>query len=205
MRKIKNSIKMPVIAVVLAAALAGVMNANSVTTAYLTDGEDVTNRLTIGENKITITEIFNPPGDLTTGDNSFTKSVKITNTGDVDCYIRAFINFSDNDVRKNSTVSADGSSFYTMEEFTKHLPANWVYVDSADLGPYFYYTQPVKVGQTTSELLKTVKTKFADAKDVEPFDIYVYAESVQTLDKNGEAFTGSDAWKKAWTEYLAGY
>lgn len=58
-------------------------------------------------------------------------------------------------------------------------------------------------GKTTDALFKKVKTTFQTAADVQDYEIIVYAESVQTADKDGAEFTGSDPWKQAWTEFLS--
>ena len=202
MTKIKKTFLIPVITAVTAGIVATAINLPSSTFAYLTDGESTTNKLTVGENVIEITEKFTPPEELVTGANTFDKEVKVTNTGDVSCFTRVFLELSDNDVRGESKLSPDGTNFYTVEEFKDHLPTGWVYEDSALLGPYYYYTSAIAPGEETPYLIKKVQTTFASAEDIEPYDIYVYAESVQVLDKDGQNFTGADVWKQAWTEYL---
>ena len=47
-----------------------------------------------------------------------------------------------------------------------------------------------------------MKTTFAKAEDVQDYEIIVYAECVQTLDKDGAEFTGGTPWKSAWKEFL---
>ena len=203
MRKLKKSIMYPLIAAVAGTATAGILQVTGVL-AYLTGKQDNANKITVAENVIEIQETFTPPPTLTTN-NTFTKDVKIKNTGDVPCYTRVFLEFSDNDVRGTSTVSVDGTNYYPISQLKDHLPTGWVYVESASdaLAPYYYYTQPLAVGASTPSLIKTVKTTFADEDKIEPFDIYVYAESVQTLAKDGKEFTGTTPWRSAWTEYLS--
>ena len=202
MKKIKKSVMIPVVAALAAGVFAGARYLPEITTAYFTDNDQAENEFTVGENEIEIVETFTPPEQPVVGDNTFTKSVEIKNTGDVPCYIRAFIEFSDNDVRGESKVSPDGTNYYTMAEFNNHLPSGWVYVDSGAMAPYYYYTGVVDVNASTPKLLQSVKTTFAKESDIEPYEIYVYAESVQTLDKDGKEFTGTDPWRQAWTEYL---
>ena len=193
---------LPIIALLLGAIFAVVTQLPKSTTAYLTDKDVEINVLSPGDNKIDIIETFDPPEELIEGDNVFSKAVKVKNTGDVSCYVRVFIEFADADIRAISKVSADGTTFYTLDEFKDHLPTGWVYKDTGLLAPYFYYTLPVAVNASTSELIKTVKTTFASSADITSFDIIVYAESVQTLDKNGQPFTGINPWEQAWTEFL---
>lgn len=72
---------------------------------------------------------------------------------------------------------------------------------SQELGGYFYYTGIVQAGKSTEELIDSVCTYFENAEAVEPCQIYVYAESVQTYDKDGRAFEESQ-WREAWEEFL---
>lgn len=204
MKNVRAYIIAAVVSIIAGSAAAGVSSIGS-TAAYLSDDESKTNIVSIGEQKIRITEEFDPPETPEVGVNTYKKDVKVTNTGDVPCYARVFIEFSDNDVRGVSSFSADGTTYYPLSEFKNHLPEGWVYIeDAADaLSPYYYYTLPIEKNASTPSLIKSVKTTFATAEDIEAFDILVYAESVQTLDKNGVAFTGSSAWRSAWAEYLA--
>ena len=173
------------------------------TLAYFTNKKNTTNTLTVGENKIQIVETFPEPPTPVVGTNTYTKTVNVKNTGDVDCYVRVFIDFSDDSVRNKSTVSSDGTNYYTVSEFVaNHLPQNWVYVADGALGPYFYYTQPIAPNASTTNLLHSFKTTFAATDEIRDFDVYVYAESVQTRDNNGDLFTGTDTWRQAWTEFL---
>ena len=81
----------------------------------------------------------------------------------------------------------------------------WIYIPEdkdSELGGYFYYTGVVQAGKSTDELIDSVCTYFESAESVEPYQIYVYAESVQTYDKDGRAFEDSQ-WREAWTEFLS--
>lgn len=202
MRKLKKIVSYSLVTAAMGALAAGVVNMPGIL-AYMTDGGAITNTMTVGENEIEVVEDFQKP-TIQIGENTFRKDVKVKNTGDVPCYVRVFLEFSDDDVRNESKVSADGATFYTIGEFNSHLPSGWVYVSgsSDELAPYYYYTSPLEVGESTPSLLKTVKTTFATQDVIEPFDIYVYAESVQTLDKYGQEFTGTNQWRSAWSEYL---
>ena len=164
------------------------------------------NQLSVGYNTITITEDFTPPKEMTAGENTYKKNVKVKNTGTVPCYVRVYAAFSDSSVADVSELSPDGSSFFSAGSYAEHLPEHWTYIeesDDAELGGYYYYTEPVAAGKTTDALFKKVKTTFQTAEDVQDYEIIVYAESVQTADKDGAEFTGSDPWKQAWTEFLS--
>ena len=198
----KSYIKYPIIAIIFGVLLAFVLNIRGIY-AYLTDNGDITNKIAVGENSIEIEEIFNRP-PLETGTNKIVKDVKIKNNGNIPCFIRVIMEFSDNDVRNESTMSSDGVNFYPEEQFRENLPSGWVYVNSDEsISPgYYYYTLPVGVGDSTSSLLKFINTTFSSEDKVEPFDVLVYAESIQTLDKDGNEFTGDSAWRNAWAEYI---
>lgn len=117
------------------------------------------------------------------------------------------------DVVKSKMTAA---GYKAHDEFWKEGgPDNdWVYISTDTdplLGGYFYYTQPVKSSESegatkdnviTNPLIEKVATYFESANDVKDYEIIVYAESVQTTDKDGVEFTGNDAYKDAWTEFL---
>lgn len=175
------------------------------TAAYFTHWKKLQNQFTIGENTIEITEEFDPPKELTVGDNIYKKKVQIENTGTVPCFVRVFAEFSDSSIRKFSELSPDGSTYYPADEYTSHLPKGWVYISEDEdeiLGGYYYWTGKVAVNASTDPLFEKVKTHFDNADQIKDYDIIVYAESVQVNDKNGAEFTGNDAYKAAWTEFL---
>ena len=176
------------------------------TLAYFTHMDADTNKLQVGYNEIAIKENFEPPAELTSGDNAFKKQVQITNTGNVDCYVRVFMEFSEGNIDNFSKLSADGTNYYSSEEYkTTNTPDGWVYVSREEdpvLGDYYYYKEPLAPGESTTYLLDSVKTTFPTAEDVDDFEIIVYSESVQTLDKNGKPFENPDAWKKCWDEFI---
>ena len=68
---------------------------------------------------------------------------------------------------------------------------------------YYYCTQPVGPGESTPCLIRFVKTVYEKEEDILPFDLIVYAESVQTRDRSGLLFSGETAWRQAWQEFLS--
>jgi hypothetical protein len=78
------------------------------------------------------------------------------------------------------------------------------------MGGWFYYTKPVAPGELTPSLFDKVFTYYVDESQVKPYDIIVYAESVQTKGIDGNLIEdGVDAdgnvipaWKAAWTDFL---
>lgn len=177
------------------------------TTAYFTHWQKLQNEMTIGTNTIAVTEEFEPPAEMTQGENIYKKRISITNTGTVPCFVRVFVEFSDSSVRDKSEFSQDRTAdvFYPIAEYKENLPDNWEYVALMDqelLGGYYYYTQALKAGDTTTALVEQVKTTFEKQEDVTDYEIIVYGESVQTLDKDGAAFQGANAYQDAWIEFL---
>ena len=197
--------------------------------AYLTNAEKNTNSFTVGNNTIEPNEDFDPPDELAQGVNDYKKAVAISNTGSIDCFIRVRAEFSDSDITKRSGFTnqelggdyysadvdglesdilnpEDGSIAVKQDAYVNHLPEGWVFIreeDDQNLGGYYYCTSPVSPGEDTPYLFERVNTVFEQADDVEAYDIYVYAESVQVLDRNGYPFTGTEPWKDAWIEFLS--
>ena len=186
-------------ALLTAGALAAGAASYGVTSAYFAGSEGTTNTFYVANNTITVHEDFPTPDPMGEGENLYKKDVKIKNTGKVECFVRVFVDFSDDDVRTRSQLSPNGTDYYSFDDFKTHLPNNWVYGGDN----YFYYTQALPAGATTPSLFKNVKTTFESADAVEDYDLIVYAESIQTHKRDGSPITGSDAYRTAWTEYLS--
>ena len=184
--------------------------------AYLSDRGEMENKFTVGNNSIEIDEDFDPPPELKEGDNPFIKRVRVSNTGNVPCYVRVFFDFSDSVVKENAKISSDDAAkdnfdtlqWYSYEEYKEHLPEGWVYISVLDdplLGGYFYYTEPLPVGEKTPYLFQAVNAVFDEADHpVTDFEIIIIADSVQVADKDGREFEGDDAYRAAFTEFLSG-
>ena len=213
MTRLKKNVKKTLVSLAAGLAIAGASVAG--TLAYLTDSKGLTNTISPENNEVEIHEEFNPPEELTEGVNTYKKAIRIDNTGETPAYVRVYVGFSDKKIADATTVTANGTDYYSMAEFNAHLPSGWEYVPETDnvLGGFYYYTGIVPAGTSTSNLTDTFKTTFASADDVQPFDIIVYTESVSTLDKDGNTtFSASvadgtvnasdPAWKKAWKEHL---
>lgn len=198
------------------------------TLAYLTHTRKGNNFITVGSNEISITESYKPPKELRAGANAYQKAVTIKNTGTTSAFVRVFLDFSDYVAGSRSYFAIDKSGKVsiedeaTVEQAKEAIEAagflayddfyvgdternGWIYVpedEDPELGGYFYYTGIVEAGKSTDELIDSVCTYFESAESVEPYQIYVYAESVQTYDKDGRAFDESQ-WREAWTEFLS--
>lgn len=181
------------------------LSAAATTMAYYTYLKMSNNTFSVGENKIEITEEYAPPKEMEEGDNIYKKKVQIENTGTVPCYVRVFAEFSDSTVRDASFLSPNGSDYYPAVQYKDHLPEEWVYIADEEnelLGGYYYYTKPLGKRAVTVSLFRTVKTHFGTADEIKDYEIIVYAESVQVLDKNGADFTGDAPYVSAWTEFM---
>ena len=210
----KKKILLAVSSVFLIALLAGVL------IAYFAAKKDEPNLITVGENKISVTEAFTPPKQE--DEFKYRKLVKIENTGSVPCYIRVRVEFSNSAVQKAASFSAanqgendsapDDESFKSAEIATgsgyyiNDLPDGWVYVWEGNANSYvpvvtngyYYYTEPVDPEKTTSALISWVKMNYNDA-DIQAHDLYIYSESVQTVNPNtGLSYTD---WKDAWHSF----
>ncbi len=192
-----------------AAAVAGILLVMALsaggTFAYFSYARSLQNRISVGTNTITIHEDYTPPKKMEAGENIYKKDVKIKNTGTIPCFVRVYAAFSDSSVMEKSAFSADGINFVSAASYADHLPDGWVYIsdaEDADLGGYYYYTEPLPAGKGTPSLFKKVKTTFTDANAVLDYEIIIYAESVQILDKEGQEFSGSSLFEDAWKEFL---
>lgn len=185
--------------------LAGMIFGAGGTWAYFTHSRIADNTFCVGGNEIEIQEDYEPPKILTVGDNIFRKKVQVKNTGTVSCFVRVFADFSDYAIKKHSWISPDGSDYYPAEEYALYLPDEWSYIDleeDALLGGFYYYTVPLEAGKNTVSLFEKIRCSFQSAEEIREFDILVSAESVQVFDNDGAEFTGDNAWREAWTEYL---
>ena len=197
-----KQIKKKYIVLVLSAVLIAV---TAFTLAYFTSSDEVTNRF-MGvyppEEKpvddITVTEIFEPPTEKS--DEPFQKSVQIENNGNIDCYIRARLEFSSSEVRDISWLSNDDDkdnedAYINASEYRySTLPDGWEYREEDG---FYYYTEAVAPSDRTASLIKWVKTVFPDddSVDTDEYDIYVYSEAVPADDEDGERMTYEEAWR----------
>lgn len=133
--------------------------------AYFTHNASITNNISLGYNKILLEEKYEPPLNMEKG-TSFVKEPYVTNIGNVDCYVRI-----------KSVVSDSRAAQYLTIDYN-----NDDYTYNAEDG-YWYYKNVLKPGERSKSLFTTV-TVAQDADDIvlDGFDIYVYAESVQTED-----------------------
>lgn len=177
----------PIMAVALFAIACGAV------LAYMTAKDARSNSVSIGSNESVIEEEF-VPETMKKGENTFRKEVSVKNTGNVPCYTRVFLAFSDSDIGERSQLSSNGISFYDEAAFRQHLPEGWVYRE--DDG-YYYYTKILEPGKSTGNLIHSVRTSFETEEQVDGFDVIVYEETAQIKNTLGEAY-GADGYLACW-------
>ena len=137
-----------------------------ITYAILTSTDSKTNSFKVGETKITIDEPgFTPPPALAPG-ISFNKDPHVKNTGDLRCFVRMMVKFSDS----------------SAEDFCEPLitDPSWLY---NPLDGYYYYVGILEPGDSTPPIFTYVEIKSSvDMADLHDFDINVYGESLQCDD-----------------------
>jgi len=186
--------------------------------AYLTDADTAENKVTIGGNNIKIVEEFNPPSELKPG-VSFTKNVKVSNEGPVDCFVRIKAVFSDSDMEKYSIVD------WNVYDEDTNPDGDWIY--NEEDGYYYYpdiiYAPVVSDGEEKEEEGKsisttplfenvTIKTYYdangngvqdegeaIDSTVLKNFDILVYAESYQAY--NTQTSENFESYEDAWAHF----
>ena len=140
--------------------------------AYQTDHDEVVNIIRTGNNTIIPDEDFPTPTPVPSS-GSVEKKVRAKNTGDVPCYVRAYITCSE-----------------PVKEFTGLDTTNWVKGNDG----YYYYKKAVPVGGTTTYLFTGVTV--ADEYEQDNLEVTVYEESVQTTDGQKEYTSYQEAWKR---------
>ncbi|MBE6872574.1 MAG: hypothetical protein E7493_01455 [Ruminococcus albus] len=200
--------------------------------AYFGAKDKKPNLVGVGEDKINVSEVFTPPDQ--TNDFFYRKLVQIDNTGSVPCYVRVRLEMSDSDIQSKASFSADmreeapnvsddgyddflatfrkaevGEDTEDTKYYINDLPEGWVYVredsptEPSVTAGYYYYTKPVEAGESTKELLSWVHMDYSGTEPA-AHDVYVYAESVQTVRaSDGTDYTADeqDGWKSAWHDF----
>lgn len=146
--------------------------------AYLTSVDNAYNSVKVGGVNTEIIEDFSPPNKIKPG-TSFTKDVKVQNTGPSDCYVRVKAVFTDSSMGDVCTVDWNKTDYVYNEK-----------------DGYYYYKHILSDGDKTESLFTTitVSDKISEA-DIIDFDVLVYAEAYQS-----DGFTD---YAKAWEHYAA--
>lgn len=141
--------------------------------AYLTARQTVDNVLTAADTEICITEKFDPPKEIQPG-TVIPKTVAVTSSSSVDCYVRVLAEFSDRNA----------------ENFCEPLKIQEGWRKSED--GYYYWKEKVKPGETTGNLISEIVIKQdAQKTELKDFEVLIYAEAVACQEDSMQ-----DAWKK---------
>ena len=190
-----------------------------VTLAYLATAQKKENRATVGKGNAVVTESDWSSPEIQKMENFDSKSVAVTNSGTVSCFVRVFMEFSDSDVAKVASVMAADGKDYTWDDFksalasaTNTVSSKWTFVstDTNDkLNGYFYYTEEIAPGDKTAELIKAVLTDYNGNNDtdrntdkIKAYDVIVYSETVQTIGTDGTDYGEDNDWHTAWEAFL---
>ena len=133
--------------------------------AYYTYQKSIENTIVLACNEIQVNEIYEPPLKMQNGISN-KKEPTVKNIGNIDCYVRVKSLLPDSRVESEITID------YNLNDYTYN-----------DIDKYYYYNKILKPGETSKPLFTSV-TIHSDAKDIvlDNFDIYIYAESVQTIE-----------------------
>lgn len=200
----KKRLNIPAAALLILAAVLGL----EVTWAYFTYQKYLENRFRPGYNEITVTEEYDPPEEITPGkETEFRKAVQVMNTGTVPCYVRVRLEYSDSDMKEYCT-NILGEKSARAVEWENHVEdftdGRWTCGEDG----CYYYTEILEAGEETEMLLERVKVNVPqeDAGKLKNFEIYVYAESIQTMvnepDGTGDE-TAREAvdYREAWGQF----
>lgn len=132
--------------------------ATGITHAYYIDSQEKINKVNIGSSEIEITENFPKPPPVLQAGETYTKEVSVKNLK-AESWIRMRVEVNNSEIEKLLTIN-----------FTD---LNWV----KESDGYYYYTIPVKTGETTKPILNsiTVHNNIPSGS----LNIICYAESVQ--------------------------
>ena len=129
--------------------------------AWLIDRKEAENIVQFAGNDIHIQEEFDPPQDPNPGD-VIAKRPCIINDSDTDVFVRVMVQFSDSDAGKQC----------------EPLVINSGWNRKAD--GYYYYDEKLHAGESTTGIFDNIVIKESVKKEeLIPFDVLVYAESVQ--------------------------
>lgn len=167
MQKILKITNIAAVSSFAAIAAASLVSAPAGTTlAYLTDaGDALVNATTVVRSvdpSAKIVEYFPYIDRSDSGTSSSTvlqykKGVQVFNDGEIDCYVRVRLAFSDSDTAGMAYLSWDGDNYYLFDEFKTKVEENgWHYCE--DDG-YFYYKTALSYGDYAALEERMTKTE----------------------------------------------
>ena len=139
--------------VVLICAVAGCGG----TAAYLTHHAAATNEFVVGSQVSSVDETWTPPAGLESG-KTYTKEVRVANTGTTACYVRVMAEVSNPQTAKCLSID------WNRQQWTERQPDG-----------YYYYKSVLPAGSKTEPLF----TKVTATDNISDFELIIYEESVQ--------------------------
>jgi len=127
------------------------------TAAYLTHQAAAANEFVVGSQVSSVDETWSPPESLEKG-KTYTKEVRVANTGTVACYVR---------------VLAEPSEQSTSDAVT--IDWNQQHWTAKQSDGYYYYKSILPAGEKTEPLF----TKVTATENLSDFELIVYEETVQ--------------------------
>lgn len=165
--KATKGLKMFIAIAVCSTAVSGGAKTFKSTGAFFLAGDTKTNEFHVGDNNSQIVETFTPQTNITPGGN-YQKIVQVQNGTSVTAYARAFVEFSNSDMGDFADID-----FNTT---------NWT-PKQAD--GYYYYTTPLKKGESTVPLFTRVHIRdhIYDHPEftVKDFSVICYEETTQAF------------------------
>lgn len=127
------------------------------TAAYLTHHAAAANEFVVGSQVSSVDETWAPPASLEKG-KTYTKEVRVANTGTTACYVRVLAEPSDQQAADSLTID------WNQQQWTVKQPDG-----------YYYYKQILPAGSKTEPLF----TKITATDNLKDFELIVYEETVQ--------------------------
>ena len=191
MMKKKRELFVPFILMVIGAVLIVVIVSTGITLAYLKDRDDENNIMNVGETEIGIDETFPPRTNPPVPGEPVIKVVKIENTGNLTCIVRARLVFTEE----------------KFEKITEPLETGEDWILRPD--GFYYYMIPLKPGEVTKPLIEKVvfRRYYSNGGAISPEDIaqldsglIVYSEALEFI-KEDESIPESEEIFKNWEQY----
>ena len=140
------------------------LTGTGITWSYFTDSDALLNTVTTGHSDITIVENFPDPPENPSPGTEVKKEVSVKNNQS-ESWIRMLVKVNDSRIEEKITLD-----FNT---------ADWIKGDDS----YWYYKKPVKTGEITEPLLRSV-TFNENLEEGENLEIICYGESVNVKESD---------------------
>ena len=198
------------------------------TLSYLSSTVTKTNNLEVGEVKIETSMDGTMPSSIVRGINEYAYNVSVANTGNVPCYVRMYVGFSDSRFKERTffykgtfseTTGISDVSDMTKKEIHDTATANmtclsdltegdktykdWIYGGDG----YYYYPYAIKP-ESGALFTEAISTVIEDDSGLEEYtgnyEIFFYAEAIQATDPGNTYSKGTNSsYSDLWEAFLA--